>query len=106
MLISGRCLRPSPHLWLQDFLWGRMLRDTQFPNGCNVWCLRVKTLVPSLVDAQSKALDERTQICHESLSAQGKLWPVDEPRCDLTHVRHQSIRVSVSVTLCVDHSTC
>ena len=34
-------------LWLQDSLCGRMLRDTQFPNGCivrcNVRCLRVKT---------------------------------------------------------------
>ena len=42
----------------------------------------------------------------EGLSAQGKLWPVDEPRCDLTHVRHQSIRVCVGVTLRADHSTC
>ena len=50
-------------------------------------------------DTQLKPPDERTQICQEGLSAQGKLWPVDEPRCDLTSVRHQSIRVSVSVTL-------
>ena len=42
----------------------------------------------------------------EGLSVWGKLWPIDEPCCDLTHVRHQSIRVSVTVTLCADHSTC
>ena len=42
----------------------------------------------------------------EGLSVYEKLWPVDEPRCDVTHVRHQSIRVSVTVTLCADHSTC
>ena len=56
-------------------------------------------------DTQLKPLDERTQICQESLSAQGKLWPVDEPRCDLTSVPHQGIRVSVTVTLCADQST-
>ena len=48
---------------------------------------------------QLKPLQERSELCQEGLSAQGKLWPVGEPRCNLTSVRHQSIRVSVTVTL-------
>ena len=56
-------------------------------------------------DMRLKPLHERSELCGEGLSASGRLWPVDEPRCDLTHVRHQSIRVSVSVTLRADQST-
>ena len=70
------------------------LRKTRIVFFCQSWC-----------DTQLKPPDERTQICQERLSAQGKLWPVDEPRCDLTSVRHQGIRVSVTVTLCADQST-
>ena len=55
-------------------------------------------------DTRLKPLYEKSELCGESLSAQGKLWPVNGPRCDLTHVRHQSIRVSVGVTLRADQS--
>ena len=56
-------------------------------------------------DTRLKPFHERSERCGEGLIALGRLWPVDEPRCDLMRVRHQSIRVSVSVTLRADQST-
>ena len=55
-------------------------------------------------DTRLKPLHERSELCGDGLSAQRRLWPVDEPRCDLTRIRHQSIRVSVGVTLRADQS--
>ena len=57
-------------------------------------------------DTRLKPLHEKSEHCGKRPSAEGRLWPADEPRCDLTHVRHQIIKVSVSVTLSADQSTC
>ena len=58
-----------------------------------------------LYDTRLKTFHERSERCGEGLIALGRLWPVDEQRCDLTSVGHQAIRVSVTVTLCADQST-
>ena len=48
-------------------------------------------------ETRLKPLHERIERCGEGLIAWGRLWPVDEPRCDLMRVRHQDVRVPVSV---------
>ena len=75
-----------------DFESDWNVRGSRRWSGDNMRCT-------AFYDMRLKPLHEISELCGERLNAQRSLWPVDEPRCDLTHVRHQNIRVSVSVTL-------